>query len=51
MRKPVRDAPSSAEGIERVIGGYAVATDPTDGLIGNIAEIIAEIKIPCRHMG
>ncbi|MDR0249980.1 MAG: hypothetical protein LBI35_01500 [Burkholderiales bacterium] len=44
VKKPVREAPSSVEGIERVMGGDAVATHPTDGLTQNVAEMVANVK-------
>jgi hypothetical protein len=48
VKKPTLLAPSSVEGIERMMGGDAVATQPTGGLKGNIAEMVDDVKRAAR---
>ncbi|MCL2872588.1 MAG: hypothetical protein FWF41_06390 [Betaproteobacteria bacterium] len=43
VEKPVRMAPDES-GIERAIGSDAVATHPTDGLVGNVADMVDRVK-------
>ncbi|MDR0378816.1 MAG: hypothetical protein LBI62_02530, partial [Candidatus Accumulibacter sp.] len=47
VEKPVREAPTNA-GIERVMGGDAVATHPTDGLSSNVVTLVKKVKRAAR---